>query len=77
MSTQTIKTPGLLNTSQWRTQKQPKITTTIRLDAELKRQVDEFIKNHGIDFTTFVHISLVNALRYGIQIPPMENFTEK
>ena len=54
-----------------------KVTTTIRIDSDLKKQVDEFIKSHGIDFTTLVHISLVNALRHGIQMPPMENFIEK
>jgi antitoxin component of RelBE/YafQ-DinJ toxin-antitoxin module len=54
-----------------------KITTTVRISRELKQQADEFVKSHGIDFTTLVHISLVNALRHGIQISPMENFTEK
>ena len=77
MKTTLPKSPGLIRSSQWRAPKQSKITTTIRLNTELKKQIDEFIKEQGIDFTTLCHISLVNALRHGIQIPPMENFTEK
>lgn len=76
MTTLKAGNSGLLLSSQWQKQKSLKVITTVRIDTDLKKQVDEHIKGLDIDFTTFCHIALRNALQYGIHIPPMSNFSQ-
>ncbi len=55
--------------------KASKITTTVRLDRELKRRSEEFAQANHMDFTTFLSFSLENTLQYGGKIEPKYQVT--
>jgi antitoxin component of RelBE/YafQ-DinJ toxin-antitoxin module len=55
-----------------KTLKKPtKMTTTIRFDSRLRKQVQSFAQSHGIDFSTLVTLSLKTTLQNGIHLNPL------
>jgi hypothetical protein len=51
--------------------KPTKVTTTVRLDPELKRQAEEFARAHHMDFTTFLQFSVKSVMTHGATIEPV------
>lgn len=70
MTTQTKQEPGLLRPSQWRTPKSLKVTTTVRIDSDLKKQAEEFARVNHMDFSTFLTFSLHTTIQNGGKIEP-------
>ncbi len=73
MTTSTLQEPGLPDSSQWQKpqkQKPSKVTTTVRLDSDLKRRAEEYARANHMDFTTFLSFSIRNTMQYGGKIEP-------
>ncbi len=51
-------------------QKSQKISTTIRLDKQLREEIQKFTDERHIDFTTFIDLSLRETLVRGIRLEP-------
>ena len=47
-----------------------KVTTTVRIDAGLKRQAEEFARLNHMDFSTFLTFSLHTTIQNGGKIEP-------
>lgn len=69
--------------SLWSSQKdtikwsQQRITTTVRLDSDLKRRAEECARMNHMDFTTFLSFSLQNTIQYGGRIEPIWQVSPK
>lgn len=70
MTTQTKQEPGLLHSPQWRAPKSSKVTTTVRIDSDLKARAEEFARLNHMDFSTFLTFSLHTTIQNGGKIEP-------
>ncbi len=74
MTTKNTEIPGLLPASQWlkqRSKKPSKVTTTVRIDSDLKARAEEFARLNHMDFSTFLTFSLHTTIQNGGKLEPV------
>lgn len=57
--------------------KSPKISTTIRMDRDLHAQIQQFTREHHLDFSSFITLSAKQSIHSGIHIEPYYEISDR